>query len=280
MPLGHGRLALGVRRHLGRQLAAKHYQHAIVLPGSFKSALVPWWAGIPRRTGYLGELRYGLINDLRKVDARRRRTVERYVALGLKPGETFPAQFPLPSLREDSAAIAATLDHFALRAAGRPILALCPGAAYGPAKRWPAQYFGLVAQRMLRRGWWVWVLGSQAERKVAEAVCATAGSGCVNLAGKTTLAQIINLLARADEVLTNDSGLMHVAAALSRPLIAIYGSSDPAATPPLSPLARIARLGLKCSPCFARECPLGHTRCLLDLQPQRVIEMLEQRHPR
>lgn len=281
MPLGHGTLKLGVRRRLGQSLVDAHYRQAIVLPRSFKSALIPWWARIPRRTGYLGELRYGLLNDVRTVDERRLpRTVQRYVALGLEPGEPFPEQFPLPSLRVEATATASTLRHFAPDVGDRPVIALCPGAAYGPAKRWPASYFGVVAQAMQHRGWCVWVLGSHAEQPIAEAVCAAAGTGyCVNLAARTTLEQTIHLLTRANGVLTNDSGLMHVAAALNRPLVAIYGSSDPGFTPPLGSRARIERLGLACSPCFARECPLGHTRCLTDLHPERVIAALQQLLP-
>lgn len=277
MPIGHGTLGLRVRRRLARNLMGAQYQQAIVLPGSFKSALIPWWARIPRRTGYLGELRYGLLNDLRPANQRRPpRTVERYVALGLEADEPFPEQFPLPSLQMDVAAIASTLARLVLSPEDRPVLALCPGAAYGPAKRWPASHFGTVGQALLRQKWNVWVLGSDAERETAEAVCVAAGSGCLNLAGKTTLEQTISLLARADGVVSNDSGLMHVAAALNRPLVAVYGSSDPTATPPLSPLSHIERLGLSCSPCFARDCPLGHTHCLTDLQPKRVIEALQQ----
>nr|MBS0021244.1 lipopolysaccharide heptosyltransferase II [Gammaproteobacteria bacterium] len=277
LPIGHGVLALGKRRHLARSLRGAQYQQAIVLPRSFKSALVPWWARIPRRTGYLGELRYGLLNDRRTVDQRcLPRTVERYVALGLEPKEPFPETFPLPNLQIDTAASASTLSRLCLTPGNQSVLVLCPGAAYGPAKRWPADYFGAVAQAMLRQGWGVWVLGSQAEQAIAGAVCTAAGSGCVNLSGRTTLEQTLHLLARADGVVTNDSGLMHVAAALNRPVVAVYGSSDPVFTPPLSPRSRIERLGLSCSPCFARECPLGHTRCLQDLRPARVIETLQQ----
>ncbi len=277
MPIGHGALALRARRRLARSLIGAQYQQAIVLPLSFKSALIPWWARIPRRTGYLGELRYGLLNDLRAADKRRPpRTVERYVALGLEHAEPFPEEIPLPSLQVNAAEIASTLTRFGLIPGDKSVLVLCPGAAYGPAKRWPAFHFGAVARAMLRQRWGVWVVGSHAERETADKVCGAGGTGCVNLAGRTTLEQTITLLARADCVVTNDSGLMHVAAALGRPLVALYGSSDPAATPPLSPLARVERLGLSCSPCFARECPLGHTRCLTDLRPERVIEALQQ----
>lgn len=276
LPVGHGTLALGLRRRLARSLLGAGYQQAIVLPNSFKSALIPWWARIPRRTGYLGELRYGLLNDRRAVDAQRLpRTVERYVALGLEPEEPFPDHYPQPRLEVDATLATATLSQFGLPRGDQPVLALCPGAAYGPAKRWPAPYFGAVAKAMLDQGWGVWVLGSDADRTSAAAVCDAAGSRCVDLAGRTTLEQTIDLLQRADAVVTNDSGLMHVAAGLNRRVVAIYGSSDPAFTPPLSPLSRVEHLGLSCSPCFARECRFGHTRCLTDLLPDRVIEALQ-----
>lgn len=276
-PIGHGELRLGARYQRGRALIAAQYQQAVVLPRSFKSALVSFWARIPRRTGYLGELRYGLLNDIRWLDeARLPMTVQRYVALGLEQREAFPETWPRPNLQPNARSLEATLLRLALTPDGKPVLALCPGAAYGPAKRWPADYFGRVARLMLDQGWVAWILGSRAEQDTARAVCHAAGPGCVDLSGQTTLEETIDLLAQADCVVTNDSGLMHVAAALNRRVVAIYGSSDPAFTPPLCPSSRIERLGLACSPCFSRVCPLGHTRCLQDLHPERVIEALQQ----
>lgn len=274
MPLGHGQLEIGVRRRLGKSLRAKKYTRAIVLPRSLKSALVPFFARIPKRTGYLGEMRYGLLNDARKLDKQRlTMTVQRFVALGLPPGTAYPPACPSPQLKIDTEAARQTLREFDL-SLRTPALALCPGAEYGPAKQWPAAYFAEVARYKRSRGWQVWVLGSSKDAAVAEEITRLVGDGCTNLAGQTSLAQAIDLLSQATAVVSNDSGLMHVAAAFDRPLVAVYGSSDPNFTPPLSDNSRIETLGLECSPCFKRECPLGHTRCLADLTPDRVIHTL------
>jgi len=273
VPVGHGRLGLSVRLALGRSLRGG-YDRAVVLPNSWKSALVPFFARIPRRTGYIGECRYGLLNDWRGLNKTELpMIVQRFVALGLPKGAPLPSVCPAPELqvapRNSQAAVAA----FALWT-NKPILILCPGAEYGPAKRWPASHFAEVAKTMCKQGWVVWVMGSDRDNDVAEEVCSLGGSGCVNLAGRTTLAQAVDLMALADAVVSNDSGLMHVAAALGRPLVAVYGSSDPGFTPPLSKTARIVALELACSPCFKRECPLGHYDCLRALSPERVLEML------
>lgn len=276
MPLGHGQLGLRERRRLGHSLQGR-YGHAIVLPRSWKSALVPWFAEIPRRTGWLGELRFGLLNDARRLDrSALPRTVQRFVALGLERGEPLPPDCPAPRLVPDVANAAAARRRLGLEGDGRPVLALCPGAEYGPAKRWPPGHFATVAR------WWhesregvVWLFGSAKDGSAAAAIAAAAAGICVDLCGRTDLAEAVDLLAGASAVVSNDSGLMHVAAALDRPLVAVYGSSDPGFTPPLGERAQVLRLGLECSPCFQRECPLGHTRCLVDLGPERVIAALE-----
>jgi heptosyltransferase-2 len=154
---------------------------------------------------------------------------------------------------------------------GRPAAALCPGAEYGPAKRWPARYFGELAQGLAAHGCEVWLIGSKNDAPVGAEIEQFAGGICRNLCGQTTLADAIDLLSSASLVVSNDSGLMHLAAALGRPLIALYGSSSPAFTPPLSPNARILKLDLPCSPCFKRECPLGHFNCMMQLTPDRVL---------
>lgn len=274
MPVGHGVLELRARLSLGRGLRGRHGQ-AIVLPNSFKSALTPFFARIPRRTGYTGEWRFGLINDRRRLDKTLLpMTVQRFVALAL-PGHARKApEYPLPRLRVDPEDVSAVVAALGLRL-DLPALVICPGAEYGPAKRWPAANFARVAGIMRDRGWQVWVMGSARDRQAAGEVCALAGPGCLNLAGSTTLAQAVDLMAQASAVVCNDSGLMHVAAALGRPLVAVYGSSDPGFTPPLGKTARIASLGLACSPCFRRECPLGHLDCLRDLHPEKVLEMLD-----
>ncbi len=275
LPWGHGALKLAGRYRLGRSLRALGYTWSIVLPNSFKSALVPFWARIPRRTGYLGEGRWGLLNDVRRLDNSRTMTVQRFVALGLPSGAPFPETFPLPDLRVDPGSVARSLQTLGLERPGR-LLALCPGAEFGPAKRWPPKYFAEIARRKRAQGWAVWIFGSVRDAEAARGVCEGAGGGCVNLAGRTTLGEAIDLLSLASAVLSNDSGLMHVASALNRPLVAVYGSSDPGFTPPLNRDARIEYLGLPCSPCFKPICPLGHLDCLRRLEPERVMAALEQ----
>ena len=268
LPIGHGALALGERRRIGRALRGR-YAQAIVLPGSWKSALIPFFAGIRKRTGFVRELRFGLLNDLRRLDKRALpMTVQRFWALGAEPGAAVPARL-VPHLRSDPAAVAAT--RAALGLAGEaPVLVLCPGAEYGPAKRWPQAHFAVVAGHYIAQGWQVWLLGSAKDAPVTAAIAAQA-PGAVDLAGRTDLGQACDLIAAADLVVSNDSGLMHVAAAFDRPLVALYGSSDPGFTPPLSERARVLTLGLSCSPCFERECPLGHLKCLTDLAPAQVL---------
>lgn len=269
LPFGHGDLELGARRAFARTLPA--YERAIVLPNSWKSALIPWHAGIPRRTGYRGEMRYGLLSDVRVLDEKALpRLVDRYAALAQPAGEALARPVPEPRLRSDPAARAATLAKLGLDAS-RPAVAFAPGAEYGPAKRWPARHFAALARHFLARDWQVWLLGSAKDAEATRAIMA-AEEACVDLAGRTTLDEAIDLLACAARVVTNDSGLMHVAAALDRPTAAIFGSSSPAYTPPLSANARVISLHLACSPCFQRVCPLGHTDCLEKLEPSLVLE--------
>ncbi|HEX2796574.1 MAG TPA: lipopolysaccharide heptosyltransferase II [Immundisolibacter sp.] len=270
LPIGHGALALGERWRLGRSLRGQ-YRQAIVLPGSWKSALIPFFARIRTRTGFVRELRYGVLNDARRLDKRALpMTVQRFAALGLDPGAPLPTDLR-PRLQCDPAAVAGTLAALGLDGRAGRALVLCVGAEYGPAKRWPAQHFAAVARHYRAQGWQVWLLGSAKDAPAAAAVNAAADDGCVDLAGRTNLGQACDLIAAADLVVSNDSGLMHVAAALGRPLVAVYGSSAPGFTPPLSDRARVLSLGLPCSPCFERECPLGHLRCLNDLAPAQVL---------
>lgn len=268
LPIGHGALALPERRRIGRMLRG-HYSEAIVLPGSWKSALIPFFAGIRKRTGFVRELRFGLINDLRRLDKRALpMTVQRFWALGREPGAPVPARLT-PQLHSDAATVTATRAALGLTPHA-PVLVLCPGAEYGPAKRWPERHFATVADHFLRRGWQVWLLGSAKDAPVTAAIAAQA-PGAADLADRTDLGQACDLIAAADLVISNDSGLMHVAAAFDRPLVAVYGSSDPGFTPPLSDRARVLSLRLPCSPCFKRECPLGHLKCLNDLEPEQVL---------
>src|SRR5512134_359814 len=274
-PFAHGELKLGARRRLGRALGAEGYDQAIVLPNTFKSALVPFFAGIRTRTGYVGELRHWILNDARRLDRERLpQMAQRYAALGLPRGEALRLPLPALALQVDEAARRALLARLGLDR-GRPAAVLAPGAEYGPAKRWPARYFGELAQGLAAHGCSVWLVGSQNDRQAGAEIERHSGGVCRNLCGETTLAEAIDLLASAVLVVSNDSGLMHVAAALGKPLIALYGSSSPAYTPPLSPNARILKLDLPCSPCFKRECPLGHFNCMMQLTPDRVLAAVD-----
>ena len=277
MPIGHGRLALGERYRLGRQLRGEQYAQAIVLPNSFKSALLPWFARIPQRTGWRGEVRHGLLNDLRRLDRERLPLmVQRYAALALPRGQ-HPLAIPHPELQPDRQRAARLRASFGLDPV-RPVLAICPGAEFGPAKRWPAEYFAVVAGALIDSGWQVWLFGSAADRDTARAVrdglVDPARGYCFDLAGRTTLADAIDLLACAQRVLSNDSGLMHVAAALGKPLVVVYGGSSPRFTPPLSDDARLLSPAIECAPCMRRDCRFGHYRCLGEQRPQRVLELL------
>jgi heptosyltransferase-2 len=276
MPLGHGEFRLLQRCRLGKSLRQEHYDQAIVLPRSLKSAIVPFCAGIPRRTGYVGEMRYGLLNDARPLDKQALpMTVHRFVALALARDAVQPPPIMPPSLQVSDASVQMALQHVGVARPEQPLLVLCPGAEYGEAKRWPSAYYAEVARHYLDQDWRVWLLGSDKDRPVTAGINDLCQQRCEDLAGRTRLGDAIDLMSLADKVVSNDSGLMHVAAALNRPLVAIYGSSDPGFTPPLNAEASIVRLGLDCSPCFKRECPLGHMKCLRDLEPSMVLEAMD-----
>ena len=277
-PLGHGVLDLATRRRIGQSLAGQ-YDQAILLPNSLKSALVPFFAKVPTRTGWKGEMRYGLLNDIRKLDKERLPLmIERFMALAYEPNAELPKPYPQPRLVIDEASRTAALAKFGL-SLDRPVLALCPGAEFGEAKRWPAEHYAKVAEIKIRAGWQVWMFGSKNDHPGCEAIRERLIPGLreesVNLAGETSLAEAIDLLSAAAAVVSNDSGLMHVAAALNRPLVAVYGSTSPQFTPPLADRVEIVRLGLDCSPCFERTCRFGHYNCLRELKPRPVIEALQ-----
>lgn len=275
LPFGHGDLQLCKRRSFGKKLRGK-YDQAIVLPGSFKSALIPWWAGIKSRTGWLGECRYGLLNDVRRLNKLHYpRLIDRYVALALPKRDLslFSLEPYYPRLTVDQEQRERLVKQWNLDLS-RPILALCPGAEYGPAKRWPATHFAEVAENMIAKGWQVWIFGGKGDTPHAEMITAQTKEGCVDLTGKTSLLEAVDLLSLAGAVVSNDSGLMHVAAALEKPLVVPYGSSSPNFTPPLASRVEILNLKLACSPCFERVCPLQHGKCLTDITPQQVLSAL------
>jgi heptosyltransferase-2 len=275
LPFRHGKFDLMARIRIGRELRGK-YDQAILLTNSLKSAIVPFFANIPKRTGFRGEMRYGLLNDIRQLDkAALPKTVDRFIALGMEQGQPNPEFLPQPSLttsRQQGLAALAKLGH---RAPRSPVLALCPGAEYGSAKRWPVEYFAEVAQWALGAGWEVWLFGSGKDVEVTQQIDTLTANRCLDLGGKTSLAEAIDLMALGTTAITNDSGLMHVAAALDIPLLSLFGSSDPHHTPPMSTKADALYLNLSCSPCFKRECPLGHFKCMRDMTPQMVISRLQ-----
>jgi len=272
MPLGHGQLNLKERRTLGRSLVAEQYDRSIVLPNSWKSALVPYFAKIKHRTGYVGEMRWGLLNDARKLDKKvLTKTVQRFVALAKEEHINAVPDIPQPSLKLDLQGIENTKAKFNVKLTGKLILGLCPGAEFGPAKRWPEKHYAAVAKQFIDNGGQVYLFGSSKDEQVTSDINAITGGQCLDLAGRTSMTEAIDMMSLCDVVVSNDSGLMHVAAALNIKLVALYGSSDPGFTPPLHPDAKVITLNLPCSPCFKRECPLGHLDCLEKIQPKQVI---------
>ena len=275
---GHGKFDLAGRRTLARSLRAvepeARYTLAFVLPNSWKSALVPWLAGIPRRTGYRGEARWGFLNDARRLERKRLpRLIDRFAALAAPPGALAPVT-PTPILVPDRANRAAAIEALGLRT-DRPVAILCPGAEYGPAKRWPPAHFAALAERFVADGMQVWLIGSPNDKPASAAVIEAAGDAgrsLRDLTGRTDIGTAIDLLSLGAVVVSNDSGLMHAAAAIGVPLVALFGSSSTAYTPPLSPVAKIAKIEIACSPCFKRECPLGHFKCMRDLAPDAVYD--------
>lgn len=269
--VGHGQFGWKLRKSVGQSLRGKGYTQAISMANSWKSALIPWFAKIPKRTGWRGEYRYGLLNDVRVLDKETYPLmIQRFIALAFAPNAALPEPLAKPALFVETEAKLHVIAKFELDAE-KPILALCPGAEYGPAKQWPAEYYAAVAKAKVAEGWQVWIFGSPKDKPVAESIQALSGSICKNLTGITTLEEAIDLLACADTVVTNDSGLLHIASSLDKNVIAVYGSSSPTFTPPLSEHAKIVSLNLDCSPCFKRECPLGHLNCLKHLTPEKVL---------
>ena len=281
MPLGHGALEIKTRRALGHSLRKEKYDWAIVLPNSLKSALIPWFANIPRRTGWKGEMRYGLLNDLRKLDKSIfSLMVHKYVGLAYDKGTT-PDSFecPTPSLVPAAENISNALQKYSLSTEQR-ILALCPGAEFGRAKKWPERHYAEIAKRHVQEGGQVWLFGSQNDQQACDEivglVCSSVNTDALqNLAGRTSLQEAVALMSQADKAVANDSGLMHVAAGLGVPIVALFGSTSPDYTPPLSEKSAVIKAEIDCSPCFKRDCPFGHYKCLEEMAPDRVWNALK-----
>lgn len=273
-PFQHGELRLMERRALGISLRGQ-YDEAVVLPHSFKAALIPWFANIPKRTGWLGEMRYGLLNDYRKLDKiKYPLMIEQCIALGLPANTPLKRPYPYPSFSVSAKNTQAALERYDLKLTGKPVLALCPGAEFGPSKQWPAAYYAEIATTKAKAGMDIWLFGSKNDLPIAAEIMQLSNHVAQNLVGRTTLADCIDLLATVDSVIANDSGLMHMAAALNKPLIALYGSTSPAFTPPLSPKAIILEEQLPCKPCFERTCPLKTHDCMRLLTPQKILNAM------
>ena len=275
-PFGHGSLRLKERWQLARQLATRGYDSALVLPNSLKSALIPAFAGIPRRIGFTGEARYALINQRHHLDPQALPLMlERFMQLAETPGATLERPLPYPVLQSTPEQQTQTLAALGMRRPDK-IAAFCPGAEYGPAKRWPAGNFAELARLLAAQGYQCWLFGSPKDHSVAEEISQLAPGCCLNLCGTTSLDQAVDLIALSDFVVCNDSGLMHVAAALDRPLVALYGPSSPDFTPPLSHKARVIRLITGYHKVRKGDAAEGYHQSLIDITPERVLQELNE----
>ncbi|WP_394242627.1 lipopolysaccharide heptosyltransferase II [Vibrio astriarenae] len=285
MPIGHGEFNLKARRKLGIELRSEGYDEAYILPNSAKSALIPWFAKIPKRIGWKGEMRYGLLNDLRPNKKAFQYMVERYVALAHPKQAMVNSEslggldsLPRPALTIDAQVQKNTLNKFGLSTESK-IFGLCPGAEFGPAKKWPEAHYAEVAASVSKEGAQVWLFGSQKDvetcEKIRSLVPQEQQHQVVVLAGQTSLIEAVDLLGACDTVISNDSGLMHVAAAVGCNVVAIYGSTSPKYTPPLAEKVEMVHTDIECRPCFKRECQFGHLKCLKELPASSAIEAIQ-----
>lgn len=275
----HGQFGFFARRAKAKTFKTKAYTHAIVLPNSWKSALIPFFAGINRRIGYHGEMRFFLLNDRRRLNKEKYpRMIDRFCALGIEENSTLPAKLPIPQFRIDKITAKNVQQKFHIDDHQHTI-ALCPGAEFGPTKKWPTHYYAKVARTLLQQGSQVILFGNNSDIAVTREITEYCKSHQLlyNLAGKTSLTEAVYLLSRCQKALSNDSGLMHIASALGIPTLVIYGSTSDQFTPPLNPEAKsIYVSNLSCRPCFKRHCPLKHMNCMNQLKPDQVIASLLQ----
>lgn len=278
LPFRHGELKLLERRNYGRQLSGQ-FDTAIVMPNSFKSALIPFFAGIRQRIGWRGEYRDILLTDSRRLDEKKYPLMtQRFAALGFAKGIEINQALPRPSLTVSPENASRTLLKLALNAEPGA-LAICPGAEFGNAKQWPALNYARLCEMVINAGWQVWIIGSGNDRTVARqimnALNPALSGACHDITGQTSLDQAIDVLAAARAVVSNDSGLMHIGCAVNRPVVAIYGSTSPDFTPPLGERVKSIATDISCRPCFERECPLGHLRCLTEISAEQVFGELQ-----
>ncbi len=275
LPMGHGELGLKKRFKIGRQLSGDGYDWAIIIPRSIKPALVPFFARIPVRTGYKGEARYILINDPRKLDKTKlTMTVQRQVALGCpKDAKQPPTPIPPPLLRIDTTNRQRIVDTLNLDL-NRPVVTFFPGAEFGPTKQWPLEHFRKLALELVSAGYQIWILGGTQDKPYGKEIAGKNDLHICNLIEKTSLGDAIDLISLAKIAVTNDSGLMHIAAAVGVHIEVMYGATAPDYTPPLTDNKKRHYLALDCSPCFKQECPLGHINCLKKITPSEVMKSI------
>jgi heptosyltransferase II len=261
------RLALGLHRELAARLKAEGYRRALVMPRTWKAALAPYLAGIPERTGFVGELRFGLLNDVRSGEKALPRMVDRCATLALAKGAPTPPAWPLPQLVVPGDEISQWRQRLGL-ATGGPVVAFAPGAV-GPSKRW--SHYAEAAKRLTENGFSVWVTGGPGERDVAAEIAA--GNPHIHDLTGTDLRNAILALAAADVILSNDSGLLHVAAAIGTPAVGIFGPTSPWHWAPLNPIAEVLETTTEvpCRPCHKPVCRYGHHRCMREIAPERAV---------
>ncbi len=271
-PFRHGKLQLRERWSFAQRLRRRRYADAYVLPNTLKFALIPWLAGIARRIGYVGEMRYGLLNVLYRHDKKSPLPMVQFYAALAGPRDQI--EVPRPVLTVSKTQIDAALTTNGLSDVAR-VIVFAPGAEFGSAKRWPTEHFAQLALTIAQEdsATRIVILGSAKDREVGDEIVAHAPA-VINLAGTTSLSEAIALIAHADAVVSNDSGLLHIASALNRKIVAIYGPTDPLHAPPFSDASASLFLGLDCAPCRQRECPLGHHRCMQNIAPQRVLQAM------
>ena len=275
-PFFHGEIKLFKRYKEGLKLKNNNYDQVIILPGSLKSVLVPFFAKIPIRTGFSKELRGKLLTDARFLERDKLvRMVDRYVSLAFSKNSVLPVSIPVPKLNINNQVRdrIVTKFKFIFKSTGnKKVVSFCPGADYGAAKRWPYKYFAKLAQYFYENNYIIWIFGSSLDFDIGESIVNSTFAKCINLCGATDLDEAIYLLSFSDLVISNDTGLMHISCALEVPTIAIYGSTSYEHTPCLSSKSKSLSLNLECSPCFKRICPLGHFNCMNSLLPEFVFE--------
>jgi heptosyltransferase II len=262
-------LALSQHKALADRLKKESYGTALIMPRTWKSALAPFLARIPKRTGFVGEARFFLLNDLRPGEKKLQRMVDRCAALALPRDAAPPAALPVPELKVPAAEIAAWRNRRGIADESRPVVALAPGAV-GPAKRWPSASYAALTRQLLAEGFAVWVLGGPDEKALATEIIGDTDAR--DLTGRD-LRDAILALASASAAVSNDSGLLHVAAALGTPSIGIFGPTSPWHWAPLNPLAATmeTKAVLDCRPCHKPNCRLGHHRCMTEIGADEVF---------